>query len=262
MIAEIQGKISSTGSNLNERLEDNLTGNFFGTLRYMSFENGLKKILLQGVTPKNDNVIEIIKNINVEEWSDNISFWPYDKEGEIDVILDFDNCIIGIEVKYLSGISSDDDISNDENSFEDKIKEDKSIQQLARESRIISKKGPNKEKILIFIADQQTCIDVYKDVTKRNIIEKDVNLVYISWQNILEIMKNLQCTNKYEKIIIDDLISLLTKKGFDQFKEFLIEDLIINEAYYEFGDIKREINKYYICFFNEKNIEGDLYYEF
>ncbi|QJA07632.1 hypothetical protein HF520_01135 [Romboutsia sp. CE17] len=262
MIAEIQGKISSTGSNLNERLEDNLTGNFFGTLRYMSFENGLKKILLQGVTPKNDNVIEIIKNINVEEWSDNISFWPYDKEGEIDVILDFDNCIIGIEVKYLSGISSDDDISNDENSFEDKIKEDKSIQQLARESRIISKKGPNKEKILIFIADQQSCIDVYKDVTKRNIIEKDVNLVYISWQNILEIMKNLQCTNKYEKIIIDDLISLLTKKGFDQFKEFLIEDLIINEAYYEFGDIKREINKYYICFFNEKNIEGDLYYEF
>ena len=255
MIAEIQGKISSTGSNLNERLEDNLTGNFFGTLRYMSFENGLKKILLQGVTPKNDNVIEIIKNINVEEWSDNISFWPYDKEGEIDVILDFDNCIIGIEVKYLSGISSDDDISNDENSFEDKIKEDKSIQQLARESRIISKKGPNKEKILIFIADQQSCIDVYKDVTKRNIIEKDVNLVYISWQNILEIMKNLQCTNKYEKIIIDDLISLLTKKGFDQFKEFLIEDLIINEAYYEFGDIKREINKYYICFFNEKNIE-------
>lgn len=262
MIAEIQGKISSTGSNLNERLEDNLTGNFFGTLRYMSFENGLKKILLQGVTPKNDNVIEIIKNINVEEWSDNISFWPYDKEGEIDVILDFDNCIIGIEVKYLSGISSDDDISNDENSFEDKIKEDKSIQQLARESRIISKKGPNKEKILIFIADQQSCIDVYKDVTKRNIIEKDVNLVYISWQNILEIMKNLQCTNKYEKIIIDDLISLLTKKGFDQFKEFLIEDLIINEAYYEFGDIKREINKDYICFFNEKNIEGDLYYEF
>lgn len=262
MIAEIQGKISSTGSNLNERLEDNLTGNFFGTLRYMSFENGLKKILLQGVTPKNDNVIEIIKNINVEEWSDNISFWPYDKEGEIDVILDFDNCIIGIEVKYLSGISSDDDISNDENSFEDKIKEDKSIQQLARESRIISKKSPNKEKILIFIADQQSCIDVYKDVTKRNIIEKDVNLVYISWQNILEIMKNLQCTNKYEKIIIDDLISLLTKKGFDQFKEFLIEDLIINEAYYEFGDIKREINKYYICFFNEKNIEGDLYYEF
>lgn len=262
MIAEIQGKISSTGSNLNERLEDNLTGNFFGTFRYMSFENGLKKILLQGVTPKNDNVIEIIKNINVEEWSDNISFWPYDKEGEIDVILDFDNCIIGIEVKYLSGISSDDDISNDENSFEDKIKEDKSIQQLARESRIISKKGPNKEKILIFIADQQSCIDVYKDVTKRNIIEKDVNLVYISWQNILEIMKNLQCTNKYEKIIIDDLISLLTKKGFDQFKEFLIEDLIINEAYYEFGDIKREINKDYICFFNEKNIEGDLYYEF
>lgn len=46
MIGEIKGKISSTGSNLNDRLEDDLTGNVFGNLRYMSFNHGLKQILI------------------------------------------------------------------------------------------------------------------------------------------------------------------------------------------------------------------------
>ena len=49
MIAEIKGKLSSTGSNLTNRLEDDLTGNFFGNLRYMSFNKGLKLILMQGI---------------------------------------------------------------------------------------------------------------------------------------------------------------------------------------------------------------------
>ena len=147
LIAEIKGKISNTGSNLNDRLEDNLTGNVFGTLRYISFEKGLKKILIESISPKNSKAIDIIKNINVEGWDSNISFWPYDKEGELDVLLEFDSCIIGIEVKYLSGISSDDGITNE--IILSKNEEKESIQQLARESRIISKKAVNREKILI-----------------------------------------------------------------------------------------------------------------
>ena len=257
MIAEIKGKISSTGSNLNDRLEDNLTGNIFGTLRYMSFEKGLKKILLEGISPKNSKAIDIIKNIHVEQWGSNISFWPYDKEGEIDVLLEFDNCIIGIEVKYLSGISSDDGITNEIN-----LSENESIQQLARESRIISKKAGNREKILIFIADQQSCIDVYNDVCKRNIIKGDVNLVYISWQQILDTLQHLNTDNEYEKLMINDLIDLLVRKGFEQFKDFLIEEPVINDKYFNFGNIKTVINKEYIDFLQKEYIRGDLYYEF
>ncbi|KPU26283.1 hypothetical protein TR13x_10785 [Caloranaerobacter sp. TR13] len=37
MIAEMKGKISSTGSNLSERLEDKLIGDFFGALRYIPY---------------------------------------------------------------------------------------------------------------------------------------------------------------------------------------------------------------------------------
>ena len=257
MIAEIKGKISSTGSNLNDRLEDNLTGNFFGTLRYMSFQKGLKNILIEGILPKNSKSIDIIKSINVENWDSNITFWPYDKEGELDVLLEFDNCIIGIEVKYLSGISSDDGINNEINSSENE-----SIQQLARESRIISKKSGIREKILIFIADQQYCVEVYNDVCKRNIIKKDVNLVYISWNQILETLQHLKIDNEYEKLMINDLIDLLIKKGFERFKDFLIEEPIINDKYFNFGNIKKVVNKKYIDFSQKEDIRGDLYYEF
>jgi hypothetical protein len=260
LIAEINGKISRSGSNLNERLEDNLTGNVFGALRYIPFENGIKQILLRGITPKNNKLLDIINNINLGFWSRNIKFWPYDKEGEIDLLLEFETCIIGIEVKYLSGISSDDGISNEMNL--DKCDNKESIQQLARESRIISRKGNNKDKILIFIADQQACIDVYNDVIKREIIEEDVNLVYISWQNILESLKSLYTHNEYEKIIINDLVELLTKKGFEQFKDFLIEDINIRSDYYNFGDIKTVIDKVDICFSTQDEIKGELHYEF
>lgn len=51
MIAEIKGKLWQTGHNLNESLEDNLTGNFFGALRYIPFDLALRKILSAGVYP-------------------------------------------------------------------------------------------------------------------------------------------------------------------------------------------------------------------
>jgi hypothetical protein len=45
MIAEIKGKLWQTGYNLNEMLEDNLTGNFFEALRYIPFDLALRNIL-------------------------------------------------------------------------------------------------------------------------------------------------------------------------------------------------------------------------
>jgi hypothetical protein len=45
LLAEIHGKISFEGSNLSERLEDQLKANVFGTLRYIPFHKGFKHIL-------------------------------------------------------------------------------------------------------------------------------------------------------------------------------------------------------------------------
>ena len=53
MIAELHGKISSRGTNLKETLEDNLTGNVFGSLRYIPFSKGIKHILLKVIEENN-----------------------------------------------------------------------------------------------------------------------------------------------------------------------------------------------------------------
>lgn len=257
MIAEIKGKISNSGSNLNDRLEDDLTGNVFGNLRYMSFNHGLKQILIQGIYPR--SLSKIIENIYEDEWSEFIEFWPYDKEGEIDALINFENTIIGIEVKYLSGISSDDEVSNSsdfegEFTIGDNIK---SINQLSRESRIVSRVSNNKNKVLLFIADGESCREVYKNIKARNIIENDVELAYISWQSILHGLENLKINNAYEKVIVSDLKDLLIKKGFESFKDFIIEDNV-EEKWYDFGTIKRNT----ISFKVQEIVEEGLYYEF
>lgn len=259
MIAEIKGKISQTGSNLNDRLEDNLTGNVFGTLRYIPFNLALRKILANGVYPL--EICELIQGINVEFWGDKVQFWPYDIEGEMDVLVNFDDVIIGIEVKYLSGLSSDDIAVSDvtaANYMESEV--DKSRNQLARESRIVSKNGAGKTKILLFIADSASCREVYEDVSDRNIIENDVWFGYISWQSILSQMQALKLDNPFYQIIIEDIISLLIKKGFESFTNMYVtlNVDIMPDGFYDFG-------KYYSCALNlETNtkIEGDLYYEF
>lgn len=259
MIAEIKGKISSYGSNLNDRLEDDLTGNVFGNLRYMSFNNGLKQILMQGIYPR--NLAKIIENINEEEWNQFIKFWPYDEEGELDVLINFKDTIIGIEVKYLSGLSSRDDVDNydlilDETSTE-KVNDENSKNQLSREARIISRLDKSKNKILIFIAKDRKCQSIYKEIREEPIIKKDVKFAYISWQSILNGLENLKINNPYEKVIISDLSDLLIRKGFENFKDFKLED-IVEDSWYDFGTVKNSI----ISFDMKKNVDGELYYEF
>ena len=234
MIADIKGKLSRTGHNLNDMLEDNLTGNFFGALRYIPFDLALRNILSSAVYPS--KLGDLIGKISADFWSDKIEFWPYDKEGEIDALLNFDDMIIGIEVKYASGLSSEDGIDNSSMIDNQSIIEEPSENQLSKESRIISRKGAGKTKILLFIANSESCRTVYEDVTKRNIISNDVQLAYISWQSILVELKKLKLDERYYQVIIDDLISLLTKKGFESFKDMHIDfDADINQAkFYSF----------------------------
>lgn len=127
-------------------MEDNLTGNVFGALRYIPFSAALGELLANGVYPK--SIGEDIRLIHSGFWADKIKFWPYDNEGEIDALIEFQNHNIGIEVKYNSGLSSDDDVTN---TLEQIVGYKQSINQLARESRIISRKGQQKSKLLLFI---------------------------------------------------------------------------------------------------------------
>lgn len=260
MLAETKGKISTTGSNLTERLEDNLTGNILGTLRYLPFSIALGPILEKSVFPK--TISEALQGHAEDFWADTITFWPYDQEGELDALIEWEDVVIGIEVKYRSGLSSDDDIDNSLEELEEaQAKElNQSINQLARESRIISRKGRNKKKFLLFIADRNTCRDVYQDITERGIIEKGVLFGYLSWQNILQQLKELDLQDQYHRVMIQDMIELLKRKGFEDFisMDLKSEVLIDSNDYFRF----HYDNKVEWSFETTQTVRKDDYYEF
>jgi len=264
MIADIHGKISSSGSNLNERLEDNLTGDFFGTLRYIPFNNIMKNILLKTriIPDDGSKVLEIIKhNLNLKYWGDKIFFWPSHQLAELDVLLEFDSITIGIEVKLDSGLSSDDDVNN----FNQAIITT-SINQLARESQILSQKISKikKSALLILLAPEYQCRNICNNVQDRMIIEPNISLGYLSWEEVLDALKitiaNTDHTD-YEKLMISDLISLLKRKNLERFTSFEIlnAEELNPELYYNFGKHEN------LCIDYNYNIsveDGDGYFKF
>jgi argonaute-like protein implicated in RNA metabolism and viral defense len=132
--------------------------------------------------------------------------------GELDILLDFEEIVIGIEVKLYSGLSSDDGVDN---SVYDYVAE--SSHQLSRVSRILNKRimGTKKSAFLIFIAPEYNCYPICKEAFERNIIEDSVVIGYLPWEEILAVLENEVISEeltKYEKLIIQDLIELLKKR--------------------------------------------------
>lgn len=220
MIAELHGKISGSGSNLSDRLEDNLTGDVFGALRYLPFQVGMAQILKAAHI---ENLAKYVSQLELSYWGDCIRFWPYHELGELDVFLEFDNAVIGIEVKYLSGLSSDDEVDNSISATD--ILHEESRNQLARESRIVKEWSyGQKPAYLLFVANDSACAPICQNVQDRNILAPGVSLGYVSWQEILAQLSRLTPESPHERLIVDDLIQLLNRKGFERFHSFQLNN--------------------------------------
>ncbi|MEX6702304.1 hypothetical protein ABS315_22335 [Peribacillus frigoritolerans] len=86
MLAEIHNKISQTGNNLSNRLEDKLTGDFFGAVRYLPFEIGLKHVLATAELCHETVNANWLKFIGKEKgFVTQTEFWYRGEEGKIDV---------------------------------------------------------------------------------------------------------------------------------------------------------------------------------
>jgi hypothetical protein len=236
MIAEIHHKISQSGSNLSEKLEDELTGNYFGNFRYIPFNRGLKQVFVNHVVSESNIIKHEIQNIDANEW--NVEFWRKSDLGlgEIDACIEFDDAIIGIEVKLFSGLSSDD--------------------QLVRESYMLKEWGRSKKKILLFIADEYVCKPVYEN--NINKINKAVLFGYMSWQKALEGLQLVITKNSFEELIISDLKRLMEEKGFEHFSGFSFVSNEIEDSHWQFS--VRVENKF--NFLTSIIVEGDEKYEF
>ena len=254
MVEEFYGKISRSGSNLSDNLEDKLTGDFFGTLRYIDFCDGLQPILCGALRKsekhqeESQTAIQLIENVNCTNIrEEHIKFWPKHDRGELDVLLEFDNCCIGIEVKLNSGLSSDD--------------------QLIREAEILCDLAKDEAKILLFIARHESCRSVYR--AYKDVIRKQgVCFVFASWEDILESMKDLLNGGKGSKytfgqrLMISDLVRLLKRKGFDTFLSMTngISNESIEKDEYFMADHHKDYrtnykNAVFVVFMTYKNVD-------
>lgn len=251
MIAEIKGKVNRQNTNLTELGEDELTGNFFGSMRYIPFNKGLKKILKNAIRPV--ELQSMIDEVDSYYWDDNIFLWDRVKENEniteLDVRMDFSSIIIGIEVKYRSGLSSedkrDDECISAENSFN----------QLSREARVLRLVGSDKKKLLLLLADDLACAKTIQGIK----VIDGVQLGYLSWQEVLIQLRGLTELNDFEQLVVADIMALLERKGFVRFSDFEmgIPD-VSNKDYWHFKSPKI---MYQFSFGADKFVE-DKYYEF
>lgn len=217
MISEIKGKISTSGSNLTDRLEDKLTGDFFGTLRYLPFEQGLQGILEQ---------VEFLDEMQQKLWQAFLAaqtgfeveydFWPRHIKGEIDLLLEFKDFLVGIEVKYKSGISSEDDSGK-------VIDYDKSTHQLSKYSYMIEERAGNKKGYLIFLAPFHIQNTVQKQYDIKYKISPDVTMGFANWEDLHTKLGRMKKSAQAgtQKLILTDAEELLEVKSLKRFTGFL-----------------------------------------
>lgn len=251
MIAEIKGKVNKQNTNLTELREDELTGNFFGNMRYIPFTKGLKKILKNAIRPV--ELQNMINEIDVSYWDDKVFLWEKIRENdnitELDVRMDFSSIIIGIEVKYRSGLSSED------KEGDESISAENSFNQLSREARILRLVGADKKKLLLLLADDLACAETIQRIK----IIDGVQLGYLSWQEVLIQLKGLTKLNNFEQLIVADIIELLEKKGFLRFSGFEMDIRDISNKDNWYFELPKVIKRFS---FGSNKIVEDGYYEF
>ena len=111
-IAEIRGKISDAGTNLSERMEDLLTSDVFGCMRYVPPQLALLPFLRTGRSIEGDTLAVPDRPIRVH-----YAFWPWISQAgrnacEPDVVIGLETegnhvHVVLVEAKYFSGISSE-----------------------------------------------------------------------------------------------------------------------------------------------------------
>lgn len=201
MIAEIYHKFSTD-------LEDVLTGDFFGAMRYMPFNRGLNQIFKNYAVSEDPQVTHILSNAADDDF--NFEFWKRSENGlvEIDGFIPLTSVGIGIEVKYRSGLSGGD--------------------QLEKEAQVLDEWCNGKEKLLILIGEAEEAKAIYIENKDKQVF-RDVHLAYLSWQDILLGLDQVLISSSYEKKMIEDLKTLLREKGFVSFEGFSIDQPVVDK---------------------------------
>ncbi len=252
-IAELHGKISRTGENLSERLEDLLTSDVFSACRYVRPNILLLPFLLQAIGLKGIPLQNLVKN-QVERAR--YLFWPHLTRSEPDVLISLEFSsgnifIVLIEAKYFSPKSSSP-LSEPELEIAETPRD-----QLAREYEDLFDAhkvfhvpvSKIKGRALIYITAHRaipinSINESIEEIKKFHLEQDEINIFWTSWFNLHPIISRIKDALHWEYPILGDLRQLLERKRLVHFKGFSLDLLseIPNGSLYAIEVEKRPIH--------------------
>ena len=249
-IAEIRGKISRTGDNLSERLEDLLTSDVFSFCRYVRPYTLLLPFLRQA--KRLDD--EALGNL-LEDKVDRVKylFWPRLHRSEPDVLISIELSsgrffLILIEAKYFSS-KSGSALSEEELEIAETPRD-----QLAREyvdlldahNVFCIPKSKIAGRALIYVTAHRS---IPKDSLSESMIEikkfladkHKINLFWTNWFELHPIISEAKDILEWERPILDDMRQLLERKRLIHFRGFNLDMVtsIPNDSVYKRKVAKR-----------------------
>lgn len=242
-IAELYGKLSSTGSNAHERLEDLLTSDVFTAFKYLKPKEALLPFLKLLFEKNSTAVPPKINSWEITHKDVRYVFWPKGnfRRREADLLILINNStvqqyIFTIEAKYESGTS---DVDIDTKIHDAEKDNERSGLQIAEEfedlmqerpySNIDGIKAPLVNRYLIYLTAENTkpC-----NVLKRSILAINdkiesakfikSHILWCNWSTIWQVFKQANW-DEYDFPSYDickDIVKLLERKGFKNFEGF------------------------------------------
>ena len=243
-IAELKGKLSPDRPNgASERMEDLLTSDVFGAMKYAGFENGFLDWILQAQQPQLSSeqkpIIDFFADRQVR--TVRYSFWPKlpnGREPDVALLISFHSgspILIVVEAKYFSGTSDMDGEEPDEscaitgNQLADQVValEKMTSAEIAEWFHFESHSNDsfdlqNTVKIHLFITMHSTLpsSDYQKSMGKIR-TSWPVPSYWLSWNSLAGSLKPyIQGTNDGFDALLQDLRLLLKRKGLIPFQGF------------------------------------------
>ena len=251
-IAEIHGKISHTGQNLSERMEDLLTSDVFSACRYVKPEILLIPFLRQA-KGLNGEILNSLLNEQIK--GTKYLFWPRLHLSEPDVLIAIEFAsgrffLILIEAKYLSSKSSsalsEEELEVAETPV-DQLAREYSDLLVAHESFHIPK-SKVVGRALVYVTAHR-CIpkgslqESLTEIKRFTSIAESVNLFWTNWFELHPIASEAKNAGGLKNVILDDLRLLLERKGLVHFRGFSLDIIgkILEGSIYEREVVERPL---------------------
>jgi len=227
-IAELHGKLSPHRLNgCHDRMEDLLTSDVFGTMKYAGWQSGFMEWLRSAIHPFDGSTASMIlpKDDDIERL--HYAFWPTLVNGREPDLLIGVECADGriiqvmVEAKYLSGAS---DVALQDTEITCYYSGNQIADQVNNFPKALPdwSNKPIAACIHMYVTAHYSCpTDIYENA--KTFIEKsDIPLFWVNWQSLpaFLIVAREKSVTDGTRALLSDLLGLLRRKGLVPFAAY------------------------------------------